>query len=186
MNYNKVFNADGTQIRIGEIRFSFARVFEPYQQEGSEVAKYSASIIIPNDNKESLKLVNAGIDAAIAKGVEKGFWPANKLPPKFKNPLHDGDIDREGDPAYEDSMFLNASNTYAPKVMYLEDSLMYPADEEKFYSGCYGAVCLNFFPYNKNGNKGIGVSLGNVIKTRDGESLGGAAQSADASFGDLE
>jgi hypothetical protein len=55
---------------------------------------------------------------------------------------------------------------------------------EDFYSGCWGAVTLNFFPYDSKGNKGVGAGLNNVIKTRDDERLSGGS-SADADFGDM-
>ena len=44
-------------------------------------------------------------------------------------------------------------------------------------------VNVEFFPYNFNGKKGIGCSLGPVQKLRDGEALGGAAPSAAQAFG---
>ncbi|MBR5878844.1 MAG: DUF2815 family protein, partial [Akkermansia sp.] len=57
-------------------------------------------------------------------------------------------------------------------------------DSEDFYSGCWGAASVNFFPYDSNGNKGVGVGLNNVIKTRDDERLSGGS-SAEADFGDM-
>ena len=45
----------------------------------------------------------------------------------------------------------------------------------------YARVTVNFFPYDSAGSKGVGCGLGNVLKTRDGEPLGGGA-SAVADF----
>ena len=56
--------------------------------------------------------------------------------------------------------------------------------EDELYSGCYGAVTVNLFPYSSNGNVGVGVGLNNIIKTEDGEKLSGG-RSADADFGDM-
>lgn len=168
-----------TEIRIGEVRFSYARVFEPNDNE-----KFSCCILIDKDNKEAIKLLKDAVETAAKKGAEK-FWNG-KIPPLLKRPLRDGDDEHPEDPTFENQMFLNASNTYQPKVAVLEDGLMYETtDPAVFYSGCYGAVVLSFFPYNTNGNKGVGVSLGNVIKLRDGERLAGTAESAESSFGDL-
>ena len=178
MNYNKVFNNDGTQIRIGEVRFSFLRI-----QEKNESGKYTTAVIIPNSNKESLKLINDAVQAAVKRGAEQKW--KGKVPANLHLPLHDGDLEKPDDPACEDAQYLNASNTYQPKAYVLDDGDMYPAEEDQIYSGCYGAVCLSFYPYDTNGNRGIGVSLGNIIKTRDGEPLGGSAQSGETSFGDL-
>jgi hypothetical protein len=46
-------------------------------------------------------------------------------------------------------------------------------DEEEFYSGCYGYVSLTFYAFDTKGNKGIACGLNNVMKTKDGEHLGG-------------
>ena len=44
------------------------------------------------------------------------------------------------------------------------------------YSGMYARCTVHFFGYNTAGKKGIGCSLDGVMKTRDGESLGGAVK----------
>lgn len=183
MNLNMKKNESGTSIRIGEVRFSFPHVFEAYKPEGSEYEKYSVSILIPKDNEEALKLVNNGIAAAAKLGAEK-YWNG-KIPATLKKPLRDGE-ERDEDPAYEGMMFLNASNRRKPGVQVLEEGIRYDANgPEDFYAGCYGGVTLEFYPFNKNGNKGVAVSLGNCIKTRDGERLSGGGASSDDDFGDL-
>ena len=58
-------------------------------------------------------------------------------------------------------------------------------DDSEFYAGAYGCVTVNMFPYNSNGNVGVGVGLNNVIKLEDGERLAGG-RSADEDFADLE
>ena len=47
----------------------------------------------------------------------------------------------------------------------------------------YGKVNVNFFPYSFGGKKGVGCGLGPVMKTRDGEALGGSAPTAAQAFG---
>lgn len=58
-------------------------------------------------------------------------------------------------------------------------------DTDDFYSGCWGAAVVNFYPYNTSGNMGVAVGLNNVIKTRDDERLGGGGRTAEADFGDM-
>ena len=173
-----------TAVRIGEVRFSFPRVFTPVKNEETGKSKYSCSILIPKDNKEAIKLVEDATAAAAKKGAEK-FW-SGKIPNNLKKPLRDGDFDREDDPAYEGMMFLNCSNTRKPGVQVMEDGMRYDASEDDFYAGCYGAVTLEFYPYDQRGNRGVGVSLGNLIKLRDGERLAGGGESAESSFSDLD
>jgi len=185
-NYNRVNNTDGTAIRIGEGRFSYAYVFEPRMNEETGVAKYSCSFLIPKENKEAIKLVENAVAAAAKKGAEK-YW-SGKVPANLKKPLRDGDVEREDDPVYEGMMFFNCSNARKPHVCVLDEDLgavVETSDEEEFYSGCWGALTAEFYPFDKKGSRGVAVSLGNVIKTRDGDRLSGSAESADSSFGDL-
>ena len=177
-NVNKKTSETG--VRIGEVRFSYARVFEP-----NENGKYSCCILIDKSNKEAIKLVNEAVEAAVQKGIGK-CWNSKTAPVNLKKPLRDGDEEHPDDDTFKNQMFLNASNSYQPKVAVMDDiAVVTTTDPADFYSGCYGAVVLEFFPYNNQGNRGVGASLGNVIKLRDGERLAGTAESADSSFGDL-
>ena len=177
---------DPTAIRIGEVRFSYAHVFEPHAMGESDTEKYSVAVLVSKDNKEALDLFEKAQKAAIEKGKAK-LW-GGKVPAKLKLPLRDGDEEHPDDEAYENCMFFNASNTRAPKVCYKDpDGLgLMNATEDDFYSGCYGAIVVNLFPYDSHGNKGVAVSLGNLIKLRDGERFGGGSESVDKSFGDLD
>ena len=82
--------------------------------------------------------------------------------------------------------YFNCSSNNAPGVRVKDElgSVVEALDEGDFYSGCYGAVTVNLFPYAASGNTGVGVGLNNVIKLRDGEKLAGG-RSADADFADL-
>ena len=53
-------------------------------------------------------------------------------------------------------------------------------DSDTFYSGCYGHVHVNLFPYNTAGNRGIGVGLNNLMKSADGDRLDGRKSAEDA------
>lgn len=179
--YNKKIN--DTCVRIGEVRFSYASVFQPKQNDDSKPDKYGVCIIIPKEDVDTVELVKSAIEAAKLRGkAEK--W-GGKIPANVKTCLRDGDIDRADDEAFEGCYFMNASSTNKPGVRVLENGVVSEAlDGEDFYSGCYGAVTINFFPYENSGNKGVGAGLNNVIKTRDGERLAGG-RSADEDFADL-
>lgn len=172
-----------TSVRLGEVRFSYTAVFQPKKNDDGTPSKYGVCIIIPKEDTETVNLVKEAIDAAKQRGkLEK--W-GGKIPANVKSCLRDGDIDREDDEAFAGCYFLNASSRNKPGVKVLEDGIVSDAlDEEDFYSGCYGAVTLDFFPYESSGNKGVGAGLNNVIKTRDGDRLSGG-RSADEDFADL-
>lgn len=172
-----------TSVRLGEVRFSYTAVFQPKKNDDGTPSKYGVCVIIPKEDTETVNLVKEAIDAAKQRGKHEKW--GGKIPANVKSCLRDGDIDREDDEAFAGCYFLNASSRNKPGVKVLEDGIVSDAlDEEDFYSGCYGAVTLDFFPYESSGNKGVGAGLNNVIKTRDGDRLSGG-RSADEDFADL-
>ena len=78
--------------------------------------------------------------------------------------------------------FLNATSNQKPGIV--DKDLNEILDPDEVYSGCWGRVSLNFYPFDVSGNRGVGVGLNNVQKLKDGERLGGARASAESDFGD--
>jgi len=183
-NYNKKIS--DTDIRLGEVRFSYVHVFSPALNEKGEPDKYGATLLIPKSDTKMVELIEDAIDGAKLKG-KADKW-GGKIPGGERmNPLRDGDEVHPDKPEFEGMYFLNAKSKSKPGVRVLEGGMLSePLDESEFYSGCWGAATVSFFPYNHPvGGKGVGVSLGNVVKTRDDEKFGGG-RSADEDFGDLE
>lgn len=182
-NYNKAITA--TSVRLGEVRFSYANVFAVRKNEDGSDGKYSVCLLIPKTDVQAKKLIDAAVEAAKQAGIPSKW--GGKLPSaaKLHLPLRDGDAENPDDPTYEGMWFMNASSTQKPGVRVLENGVMNEAlDSDDFYSGCWGAVVVNFFPYNVSGNVGVAAGLNNLIKTRDDERFGGG-RSADADFGDM-
>lgn len=183
MNYNKKIS--DTQVRIGEVRFSYANVFAPKAAQNGGDPKYSCAILIPKENTGALDMIRSAIQAAKEQG-KTGKW-GGKIPGNCKTPLRDGDIDREDDETYAGCWFINANSPAKskPAVKVLQDGQMYDAlDEEDFYSGCYGVAVLNFYPYDASGNKGVAAGLNIVMKTKDGEKLSGSVN-VETALGDM-
>ena len=156
-----------TKIITGMVRFSYANVWEAKSINGSD-PKYSVSLIIPKEDKVTLKKIKTAIDEAKKEGVVK---LGGKIPANLKTPLRDGDVDRPDDEADENSYFVNANSNMKPGIV---DKGVQPIlDQSEFYSGCYGRASLTFYAYNANGNKGIACGLQNLQKLEDGEPLGG-------------
>lgn len=182
-NFNKKISE--TSIRLGEVRFGYVNVFVPRKNEDGTDGKYSVQLLIPKGDKTAVKLIEDAIEAAKRNGVG-GKWNG-KMPSasKLKTPLRDGDDEFPEDPTYEGMYFMNASSTTKPGVRVLENGAMAEAlDGDDMYSGCYGCVTVNMFPYNTSGNMGVAAGLNNLIKTRDGERLSGG-HSAEEDFNDL-
>ncbi|CAB4136240.1 Protein of unknown function DUF2815 [uncultured Caudovirales phage] len=168
-----------TKVITGKVRFSYLHVWQPEAIGDSDEKKYSVSLIISKDDKETIKRVEAAIKAAVAAGKDSKF--GGKVPANIKMPLRDGDIDRAEDEAYKDAYFLNATCRTKPGVV--DKNLNPIIDQDELYSGCFGRASVTFYAFNTNGNKGIACGLNNVQKLSDGEPLGGRS-TAESDFGD--
>ena len=168
-------NVSKTKVITGKnTRLSYFHGWEPTSINGGP-ERYSVSVLIPKDDKETVKAINNAVDAAIEEGIAKfGGKKPNKA--AIKLTLRDGDTERE-DEAYAGHWFINANSKTAPQIV---DKAVKPIlDRDEVYSGCYARVSLNFYAFNSNGNKGVACGLGNIQKIRDGESLGGKTSASD-------
>ena len=160
------------------VRFSYAQVFEPKAHSEGEEAKYSVAVLIDKSDKETLRKVKEGVEAAAELYTSKF---GGKLPKNYKSPLRDGDEEKPEDENYEGVMFFNASSKHKPEIV--DANLEEVMDKEEFYSGCYGRVSINFFPFSGK-SKGVAAGLNNLQKTKDGDRLGGGGATAADDFGD--
>jgi len=166
-----------TNVIIKNARLSFVYVWEP--SDYSE--KYSVRILIDKSDKENLASINAAIEAAKKRGIEK-VW-GGKLPSKLSSPLNDGEEKADKDPSCAGCWYINAKNGSQPGVLDMDKKPM--EDQSHLYSGCYAHVSVAFYAYDKNGNKGIACSLSNIMKTADGDRLSGH-DTAENDFADIE
>ena len=162
-----------TKVITGKCRASYVHIFEPHSTNGSE-PKYSISIIIHKSDADTIGKIRAAIEEAKQSGISK--WNG-KIPPNLKLPLRDGDEERPDDPAYADSYFINCNSVEKPGIV---DRKRVPiTDPTMIYSGCYIRVSINFYPFNTNGNRGVGAGLGNVQFWCDGDPLNGRVRAED-------
>lgn len=162
-----------TKVVTGKVRLSFVHLFQPRSGMDGGEPKYSASILIPKTDKATIDKVKAAIEAA--KEAGKATW-GGKVPPGLKNPLRDGDTERD-DAAYKGHYFINASSKNKPGVV--DAAMNQILDANEVYSGVYGKVSINFYPYSVNGNKGVGAGLQNVQSLGIGDPLGGRSRPED-------
>ena len=166
-----------THCVTNEVRLAYPHVWEPYTApNGNGVAYYTACLLIPKSDTETIDAINEAIDNAIESTSVFGGRKVNKA--SMRSPLRDGDVDREGKDIYAGCYFINAKSKFAPQVV--DGARCEIKDQNAIYPGVYANVILNFYCYSNNGNKGIGCGLGNIQKTRDGERLGGDALNFDA------
>lgn len=170
-----------TKVVTGKVRFSYVNIFKSRAFQADQDAKFSICLLIPKEDKATLKKIKEAIDEAIQDGISSK-WNGKK-PANVKLPLRDGDEERADEaPEYEGMMFLNANSTQKPGIV--DKDLNEILDPDEVYSGCWGRASINFYPFSVNGNKGVGVGLNNVQKLKDGEHLGAARASAESDFDD--
>lgn len=171
-----------TKAVIGLVRFSYVHVWEAVaiSDDANAKKKYSVSLILPKSDTKSINIVKAAIQNALQASIGK---LGGKIPAVWKNPLRDGDTERPDDEAYKGCYFINATSQQKPGIVNAQRQPI--TDPDEFYSGCYGYASVNFFAFNANGNKGVACGLNNLMKTKDGESLGGRS-TAEADFANIE
>lgn len=174
-----------TTITIGEVRFSYANVFQPQAPANNPQAepKYSVTILVPKTNGAAKAAIDGAINAAIEAGVS-AKWNGVR-PPVPSICVHDGDGARpsDGQPFGQECKghWVFTASAKADRPPFVVDAqvqkIINPAD---VYSGCYGNVNVTFFAYNSAGKKGIGCGLNGLQKTRDGEPLGSRVTAEEA------
>mgnify|MGYP005780712805 FL=1 len=170
-----------TKSLTGEVRISYQHLINPNKDN-----LYMATILISKTDVATYNDLISSRDAAYEQGV-KNKWNGSR--PQMRYPLiYDGDgVRPSGEPfgpECKGHWVLTASSKQKPQCVHISNihSELLPTD---VYSGMYARVTVNFYPFDVNGNRGVGCGLGNVCKTRDGEPLGGRAN-AESDFADLE
>lgn len=169
-----------TRLVTGNVRLSYAHLFEPYSAHEGQEKKYSVSLLIPKSDKMTAKLINEAVEKAIQNGISSKW--GGKRPKNLKLPLRDGDSERDDD-IYQNHYFINANNKRQPGIIDKYKNKI--VDPDEVYSGCYALASITLYPYNANGNVGIGCSIDNIMKVEDGEPLGNV-HTAESDFADID
>lgn len=172
-----------TKVVFGPCRLSYTHLFEKYGFNGdNSKAKFMTNILIPKDEKETIRALEKAIEAAKKEAIVK-TW-GGKDNKKMESPLHDGDGKDNVGEEYADMFFLNAKTGKRPGIV---DRKKVPiVDEEEIYSGVWAIVSVTFYGFDVSGNRGIACSLNNVMKFKDDEPLGGSAASPEKDFEDVD
>lgn len=180
-----------THVVTGKVRFSYEHIMAPYantQNDPNAKPKYSLTVLIPKADTATKARIDAAIKAALQLGVEnhrfKDGVPLDRLP----TPIYDGDgVRADGytpfGPECKGAWVLTASCNPDRKPEVVDANGNPILDPTEIYSGCWGRVSMDFYPYSVPQRTGIGCGLGNVQKLADGEPLGLARPSAADDFG---
>lgn len=167
-----------TKVLTGEVRLSYAHLVTPEAPKDGGEPKYSVTLLIPKSDNATLLDINASMQAAYEDGVVKKWGGAH---PQLNQIMWDGDGLRKSGLPFGDECkghwVITASSYQKPQVVGI-DNINCELAPNDIYSGMYARVTINFYPFDANGNKGVGCGLGNVLKIRDGEPLSGGASAA--------
>ena len=162
-------------------RLSYPALFQPKAGPNGGAEKYSASIIIPKSDAQTIQLISSAIQQEIdAARQPNGAWKGAN-PPQPSVTLYDGDQpQKSGEPWGEECRgcyVLRTSSSSKPDVV--DEFGNKAMDATKFYAGCYCYFSVNFAAYDTAGNKGIGAFLNCVMFAKDGEPLEARASAKD-------
>lgn len=171
-----MYQNDPMKVLTGEVRLSYANLTKPRASQPGAEEKYSCTLLIPKADVRTKADIDSAIAAAYEEGVRdkwKGVRPTLRYPG-----IYDGDGERAGGGPFgaecKGHWVVTASSKQKPNVVH-PSNLQVELAPSDIYSGMFGRVTIRFYPYANNGNKGVGCGLQNVLKTRDGEPLGGHA-----------
>lgn len=175
------------ELVTGECRLSYVNLLEPKAINNVGTPQYSVKILISKSDQATLVALGAARDVARRNGVTEGKKPfatfsAARLA-TMNVSLKDGDLHFPDNPECAGCWVLNAKTPQDKPPGVLNEKKERVTNPTDIYSGMYGKVHLQLYPYDTAGNAGIGVSLQNVMKTKDGDSLGGGRKKPEDVFG---
>ena len=116
-----MMNSD-TNIRLGEVRFSYSNVFKPRTNPDGTQGKYSVCVIIPKSNTEAVDTFKKAFENAKAAG-KTTKW-GGKIPAKVQIPAT-----RAGSPA--DAVALTAEDKAACRRLRISEEEFLKAKKER-------------------------------------------------------
>ena len=183
--------ANATHVVTGKVRFSYEHLMKPYANTTNDPnaeLKYSVTVLIPKTDTATKARIDAGIKAALQQGADKRTFkdgvPLDKLP----TPIYDGDgVRADGYTPFGPEckgMWVMTASCRADRKPEIVDAGGNPIiNASEIYSGIWGRVSVDFYPYSVPQRAGIGCGLCNAQKLADDTPLGAARPTASDDFG---
>jgi hypothetical protein len=172
-----------TRFVTGKVRLSYAKIMRPGKNEMNGKNEYSAVVLVPKTDTDTIN----GLKAAAKAAIEKKF---GGTPPKgLKNPLRDGDTSTKDDGSpmgaeYKGHLFFNCkTDADRNKPSVIDTNNRELIDPDAVVSGDYVRLSVNAYAYDAVGNKGVAFGLNNVLLVAKGEPLGAPRMTAADEFG---
>ena len=140
---------------------------------------YSITFLMDKKDPKVIEKLDQ-MKSCIKDALEKRF--GDKVPAKYYTPIKDGDVetDKEGNPAYPGSWYIEAKNKEKPGLV---DADREPIlTQQAVWSGCKGRLSLGFVGYDVSAKKGVTIYLNNVQLTDNSAPKMGGRKSAEEDF----
>ena len=177
-----MYQNDPVKVLTGEVRLSYCNLTTPRPPKDNPngTPKYSVTLLIPKNDQATINDICNSIRAA-AQIATNSKWGGYCIPEANQfSILHDGDGVNDSGKPYGDECkghWVLAANSSTKPGVVDQSNINCDLAPSDIYSGMYARVTLRFYGTDKGGNK-MCCGLGNVMKTRDGESLAGGASAA--------
>ena len=180
-----------THVVTGKVRFSYEHIMRPYAntaQDPNAEPKYSVTVLLPKADTATKARLDAAIRAAKEKGVKDRKFKENVPLDRLPTPIYDGDGYRADGftpfgPECKGMWVFTASCGQDRKPSVVDAAGNPIIDATEIYSGCWGRVSVDFYPYAVPQRSGIGCGLCNGQKLAADEPLGASSPSAEDDFG---
>lgn len=176
-----------------KFRVSYEHVIEPWTNDPDKDARYSCQCIFDMDDPKAAAFIKKA--KSIVKNIAiEAFGPnAIKLmrSGKLKNPFRSGDDEFPDDDTYKNTTFFNANGPFVGKKppglfdQHRRNMREMANVEEIFFSGVYARAEIKFYPFDREGGKGVACYLFRVQYWETGEPLGGGRKVEDV-FDEIE
>lgn len=185
-------NNKPNQILTAECRLSYPNLFKPVAPYGRPDApqdewQYGCELLLPKTATACVEDIRKSSEFVINEAVN-GAWRGAK-PNLIPTKIYDGDAPKpDGTPRGDECKghwIIRLRGKRKPQVRSVTNISGPDLTEAEVYAGCYVRVTFGILAYNTAGKKGLTFILNNVLKTRDGEPLGGMT-TAESDFAGLE
>ena len=145
-----------TKVVIKDVIGSYVYLREARENQNGE-KDYSMQIILPKNHPQVEQ-----IKKAITEVAKEHFGEKIKLS-MLKIPLRDGDTEKDT-PEYQNCYFFNAKAKKQPQIVNKYNEFASEKDLDDYcYSGATFCVSVNFYAFDKNGNRGVSAALNAVM-----------------------
>ena len=184
-------NITPTHVVTGRVRLSYEHLMKPYANTTNDPnaePNYSVTVLVPKSDAATKARIDAAIRAALQSGAQRKVFKEGAPLDRLPTPIYDGDGFRaDGYTRFGEEckgMWVFTASCRADRRPEIVDANGNPIiDPSQIYSGIWGRVSVDFYPYSVPARQGVGCGLGNVQKLEDGEPLGAARPSAADDFG---